>query len=1331
MATLLLSAAGSFVGGAVGGPLGATIGRAVGAIAGSVVDQAIIGALTPARKVQGPRLTSVDITSSTEGAAITRLFGRSRLAGQMIWATRFEEVISKETTGGGKGFSGPKVTTTTYAYFANFAVALCEGPVTRIGRIWMDGRELDQTQATVRSYLGTEDQSADSLIVAKEGADEAPAYRGVAYLVFERLPLEEYGNRMPVVTAEVFRVVGKLEPLVKGVALIPGSTEFGYDPAEVTRQLGKGSYAPENRHTKLARSDLAASLDLLEDVAPNARLVNLVAAWFGDDLRAGHCTIRPKVENATKETRTGGSSLPWSVAGLDRSTAQVMTQIDGGPAYGGAPNDAGLIAGIQELKARGLRVMVYPFIMMDIPSDNALPDPYSDNAGSTGQAAYPWRGRITVSPAAGFAGSPDKTSAAASQIADFLGTANAVDFATSSGTTVTYTGPAEWSYRRFILHMAKVCELAGGVDLFCIGSEMVGLTQARDGAASYPFVAGLVDLAAQVRTILGAGTRIGYAADWSEYHSHRPGDGSGDVLFNLDPLWAHADIDFIGIDNYLPLADWRDGSEHLDYSSGGPTTIYDLDYLKGNVEGGEYYDWYYPAAGVTGNEASPERIAQSRTEIVDSSAAAEHWVFRQKDIRNWWLNAHHDRPGGTRAGAPTGWVAQSKPVIFTELGCPAVDKGANQPNVFFDPKTSESFLPYFSSGARDDAMQRAYLEAAITYWEDDGNNPPSGAYAGRMIETESTCIWSWDARMVPSFPDDEATWADAPNWELGHWISGRLGAASGQETFAAVMDAYGFADYSVAPLGGVVDGVVIDRILSARDVIDAIAPAYFAYAVESQGEIRIGSRMGAPVEREFALDDLVEFGAEERFARRRAQETDLPAVVKLGYGEPTSDDLAGAVEARRLAGAVVSSRTQDVALPVVMPESRARAVAEALLHDAWAAREGLDFALPPSELALDAGDVVRLSAGSADTFRLTEIADGESRRMRAAREDASLYAAAAAPRRARSPGFGLVLDHPETVFLDGALLRDGDNEWAGYIAALLKPWPGAVAFYRSPGSSGFLLDTVLTAPAGMGQLAFDFWSGPTWRWDRGNELWVDLFSGTLASADELAVLGGANAIAVENTHGEWEVVQFATAELVSAGRYKLTTLLRGQRGSEHAMASPVAAGARVLVLTTALGQPGIAASDIGLPIVWRAGPANRDVADTSFVEETVTMTGKGRRPLSPVHVAGRQPSGSDDIKLSWTRRTRIGGDGWSQVDVPLAEATEGYEVEILDGATTLRTLAAASPSVTYTSAQQTADFGAPIAWPSTLAVRVYQLSTTYGRGMPAEATLFFPLPVEV
>jgi hypothetical protein len=315
-------------------------------------------------------------------------------------------------------------------------------------------------------------------------------------------------------------------------------------------------------------------------------------------------------------------------------------------------------------------------------------------------------------------------------------------------------------------------------------------------------------------------------------------------------------------------------------------------------------------------------------------------VFRQKDIKNWWLNAHHDRPGGTRSGSPTAWVPESKPVIFTELGCPAVDKGANQPNVFFDPKSSESFVPHFSSGARDDAMQRAFLEAHITYWEDDANNPASGVYAGRMIETASTCIWSWDARMVPSFPEDEATWADGPTGNSG--TGSRAGSAPppGSETFAAIMDGYGFADYAVEPLGAVVDAVVVDRIMSARDVIDAIAPAYFAYAVESQGADPFPLPLGAPVEREINVDDLVEIREAERFSKRRSQEASC---------RPWSSSLRRADQrrsCRRRRGKEACRRRRldphlDISLPVVMAESRARAVAETLLHDAWAAREGL------------------------------------------------------------------------------------------------------------------------------------------------------------------------------------------------------------------------------------------------------------------------------------------------------------------------------------------------------------------------------------------------------
>ena len=153
-------------------------------------------------------------------------------------------------------------------------------------------------------------------------------------------------------------------------------------------------------------------------------------------------------------------------------------------------------------------------------------------------------------------------------------------------------------------------------------------------------------------------------------------------------------------------------------------------------------------------------------------------MFRYKDLRSWWSNPHRNRPGGVESGSTTAWVPESKPIRFTEIGCPAVDRGPNQPNVFYDPKSAESFLPYFSRGWRDDAVQRRFLEAALGYWAEPANNPMSGVYSGRMITTAETAAWTWDARPYPAFPARSDVWTDADNWRLGHWLNGRLGSVS-------------------------------------------------------------------------------------------------------------------------------------------------------------------------------------------------------------------------------------------------------------------------------------------------------------------------------------------------------------------------------------------------------------------------------------------------------------------------------------------------------------------------------------------------------------------------
>lgn len=731
MATLVLAAAGAAVGGAIGGGIAGVsamaLGQAAGAVVGGLIDQKILGG--GGRAVERGRASTLRVQAANEGAPIARVYGRMRVAGQVIWSTRFKEHVNREEHGGKGGGGG--TTVTEYSYTISFAIALCEGPITRIGRIWADGRQINIDALNWRLHRGTEGQGPDPAIEAVEGEGNTPAYRGLAYMVFEDVPVAQFGNRVPQISVEVFRrpksPAGleygeegelRLHKIVKGVTMIPGSGEFVLETEPVREILGEGQEKFLNLNAWSDRTDAVVALDQLLDELPELESVSLVVSWFGDDLRCANCQVRPGVEYEDKVT----APHVWTVGGETRSGAYLVGRDgEGRPIYGGTPSDGSVVRYIRELKSRGLRVLFYPFILMDVAPGNGKPDPW----GWGEQAAYPWRGRITQMPAAGQAGSPDQTSAAEDQVEDFFGDAQVGDF-TPSGETVLFSGTGAHRYRRFILHYAHLCALAGGVDAFCIGSEMRSLTQIRSAKTVYPAVDRLKALAGDVRSVLGAGAKIGYAADWSEYFGHNPGDGSGDRLFHLDPLWADRDIDFVGIDYYAPLTDWRDGFDHLDAEL--TPTIYDLDYLASRFEAGENYDWYYAS--------DEDRRNQVRSPIEDWYG--EPWVWRAKDIRNWWSRAHHDRINGVRQETRTMWVPRSKPIWLTEIGCGAVDKATNQPNVFVDPKSSENGLPHFSSGMRDDLIQRRMIQAMQLHWGGRRTIPRRQDMSGRCLTSRTS-----------------------------------------------------------------------------------------------------------------------------------------------------------------------------------------------------------------------------------------------------------------------------------------------------------------------------------------------------------------------------------------------------------------------------------------------------------------------------------------------------------------------------------------------------------------------------------------------------------------
>src|SRR5690606_4820710 len=119
----------------------------IGGVLGRAADSWLVSSLSPARQV-GPRLEGLKLQSSAEGAPMACVFGRARVVGQVIWAARFLE--RKEKRSGGKG--GQK--TVDYAYSLSFAVALCEGPIDGIGRVWADGQPMDMAGVTMRLHRG-------------------------------------------------------------------------------------------------------------------------------------------------------------------------------------------------------------------------------------------------------------------------------------------------------------------------------------------------------------------------------------------------------------------------------------------------------------------------------------------------------------------------------------------------------------------------------------------------------------------------------------------------------------------------------------------------------------------------------------------------------------------------------------------------------------------------------------------------------------------------------------------------------------------------------------------------------------------------------------------------------------------------------------------------------------------------------------------------------------------------------------------------------------------------------------------------------------------------
>ncbi|MEL6062448.1 MULTISPECIES: baseplate multidomain protein megatron [unclassified Methylobacterium] len=1293
MATLILSSAGAAVGTALGGPIGAVVGRTLGAVAGAGLDGALSGSGPHTRFVAGPRLADISGLTSTEGDPIPRVYGRARIGGSLIWATRPLEVANttvQRAATPAKGLGGQKTVTTRYTYFANLAVGLCEAEIACVRRIWADGREIDQVGLTIRVHTGGPDQAPDPLIVAKEGPETAPAYRGLAYVVFEGLPLADFGNRIPQFAFEVIRPVNGLYGRIRALEMIPGASEFGLDPDLVTVDLGLGRTEAANRHQLQRATDVLASLDALQALCPNLRRVAVVATWFGTDMRAGSCRVVPKVEARTKR------ALPadWSVAGITRAEAEIVTILpDGNPAYGGTPSDDGLTRLVAELVGRGLEVLLYPFVMMDVPAGNGLPDPRVPGAA---QPPYPWRGRVTCDPAPGVPGSPDGSAAADAQVAAF--------FANGYNTEILHYADlaARWA--------AKGVQIAG----FVIGSEYVGLTRVR-GAAGYPAVRAFRAIAAAVRERLGPGVALVYGADWTEYGAHVL-DGGATIRFPLDDLFADPNIAAVGIDWYAPVSDWRDTPDHADLAVAGD--IYDRAYLKDRGASGEAFDWYYPDAQA--------RAAQARVPITDG-AFGKPWVFRVKDLVAWWSNPHVERDGGVETRA-TAWVPMGKPIWLTELGVPAVDKGTNGPNVFPDPKSIENAYPPESRALRDELIQLRGLEAVIARFDPavpgfrEADNPVSPVYGGRMVDPAGIFIWAWDARPYPAFPTVRGVWADIGNWRVGHWITGRIEGCDLDLLVLKILAEFGFDAPVSVEAAAYLDGYVIDRPLSARGALETLAQVYGLDVSAVAGRLRLrGPRRDRPVVLDAA--ELVRLSEEKPVLRQvRAEESALPRSVELGLTESESPDYrrATAAAVRPVGG---RRRETRIDAAIVTRRETGDGLAEAMLDRIIAARDSAVLTLSPRRVELEPGDLLAVPAdvpGGHVLRRIDRIDDAPTGRR--------IEASGVPPRGGPGRGVSRSMAQPQVArpAFPGpplALAVDlpvdrGSPTILQVLAVAAEPWPGAAAIWRAEGTGPLALRGVADYPACLGRTLTALPAGPVWRIDRHRSLDVTLRrGGALASIGEAAMLAGGNLFALIGPDGAVELIGAAHAVLIGADTYRLSGLLRGLAGSEEAAGRTAPVGSLIVRLDDGALVPLVDGLDAaGRAFRYRVGPAGRDPGDPAFTELTATAGLTALRPLRPVHLRARRTG--QGVLLSWIRRARRDGDAWEPAEIPLDDP-EAYAVTVFAGTgAALRTLRAEAQQLLY--ADEAGDFGGP---QRSLDVAVAQIGAVAGPGPACRARI--------
>lgn len=1256
MASLLLGAVGTYFGGPIGG------------IAGSMIGGLIDNALMPSKSP--PQLSDLQVTGSVYGQPIPRIYGATRIGGNLIQSSNLKAVGSS----GGGGKKGGAATT---LYTATFAVGICAGPIKAIWRIWADGKiiydarpaavvlgEGIKVNATgdygkyITIYDGTETQMPDPHLEALVGAGNQPGYRGLAYIVCTNFPVSDFGNRPPAFSFEILGLADNPSTL----SFVGGSAVHNNDWLTVSaaaRSLSAGTDKFGNMILCGVGSGFAQGV--AQDGTQvwqlsTTQVEDMLKASWVNQTTSGLPGIGLGPHNFVWDTT--GSTLTWVVApicngewlyfALSRTTGSLgafSTEIWSGIAYptqSGAPSITACVRSRGPLANLGSsRVLVSgygsvndPILLLVPAADGTLCIVYLPSVLYT--IAPP-----ELSPLNLFALPALITSPIVSpHLAVNLGL-NGIGLEDVVGWTLPFSAETDLY---FYLNKT-IMDYQAFTAISNVNYEIKHVLQpAHPGGCMININLGLLDyldLWGQALALGGVGlaTILNYAP---------PGATSYSVINSafFDSLGAPA----------LPFLD-----EHVYLSTGaaGGTDAYSQvpAYMWAQPDGSYLVAFAMKGINDSGVNLHGDGLWVSVRVFVYNPLTGA--FIQQTDV----VGLLYDR-GLIGGSAGSGFYYDSTSVMYQV-----------SPGVF----VLGGFIDQIAGTLGAGTAYFAKLATAVGH-----GNVSLAAIVKDVCERCGLTDAQIDVTALESTTVDGYT--------ITSDMSGRAALSPLQQIF--------FFD-------GIESDWIIKWKLRSGTPIGAIAAT------------DLGARADS------ASKDV------PKIQEMRANDIELPRGVQIKYFLPGIDYQVATQHAKRPSVTTNAKNILTISAAITMEPSAAKAACEIALYLAWLRREQYDISVPQNYLLYDPGDVVTLAFTDTNGYPVsvpayitkTDIGADGVLPMSAQQTDAATYTVTApgsAP--VYTPQTGLSAQPVAFALVDGPLLQDNDDSPGFYTSAHGSDgnWSGGVLTKSTDGGASFAkIDKYLSAgAAGISARALAAVSDYS-LWDMTNTITVYIQGGeTLASVPMSTVAGGANNALIGSPSTGWELVGFANVTQISSTIFLLDTLLRGRQGTDW-MIGRHAPGEQFIMaaqdgsfLPEALQQ-----SEIGAPREYEAysfGAASTGLTPTAFTCAAVRI--KPLAPINPMVVR----DGSNNITLTWTPRRRLFCDIMDGIDPGVDEAIEAYSTDIIVSGTVKRTIASSSPTLSYSAANQTTD-GITPGNPVTL--KIYQLSSRVGRGYPGAFTV--------